>query len=58
MMIVAASLFTSDHTRDFAYLLSPFPFLALAALRPIPIVLCFSLRVPSRMRLCVPSCSS
>jgi len=34
MMIVAASLFTSDHTRDFAYLLSPFPYLALAALPP------------------------
>ena len=58
MMIVAASFFTSDPPATSRIYFLPFPTLLWLLSRPIPIVLCFSLRVPSRMRLCVPSCSS
>lgn len=56
IMIVAASLFTSDPPATSRIYFLPFPTLLWLLSCPIPIVLCFSLRVPSRMRLCVPSC--
>jgi len=58
MMIAAtSSLFAPDPTHDLAYLLSPFPYVALAALPPNTYS-SFSLpRVPYRGRLCLLPCS-
>ncbi|KAH9180233.1 P-loop containing nucleoside triphosphate hydrolase protein [Lactarius sanguifluus] len=58
MMMIAAANLTSDPPATSRIYFLPFPTLLWLLSRPIPIVLCFSLRIPTRRRLCVPSCSS